>query len=72
MLPSYPSSFGRLLATGFALVALPPVIGLVSNAISITQLADRSEHAVYQAVRVTQAGRRLLDTMVALERNARQ
>ena len=72
MLPNYPRSFGRLLAIGFSLVALPPVIGLISNAISITQLTDRSEHAVYQAVRVTQAGRRLLETTTALERNARQ
>ncbi|HUO43526.1 MAG TPA: HAMP domain-containing sensor histidine kinase [Burkholderiales bacterium] len=72
MLPSYPRSFGRLLVIGFVLVALPPLIGLVSNAISITRLADRSEHAVYQAVRVTQASRRLLDTIAALERNARQ
>ena len=72
MLPSYPRSFGRLLAIGFVLVSLPPMIGLISNAISITKLADRSEHAVYQAVRVTQASRRLVDTIIALERNARQ
>jgi len=72
MLPNYPQSFGRLLVIGFSLVALPPMIGLVSNAISITQLTNRSEYAVYQAVRVTQAGRRLLEMTTALERNARQ
>ena len=72
MLPSYPRSFGRLLAIGFALVALPPMVELASNAISITQLSDRSEHAVYQAARVTQASRQLSETVTALERNARQ
>ncbi|HEY7742072.1 MAG TPA: HAMP domain-containing sensor histidine kinase [Burkholderiales bacterium] len=68
----YPRSFPRLLAVGFTLVALPLVIALVNNAVSIDRLANRSQNAVYQAVQATQSGRRLAQQLTALERTARQ
>jgi len=68
----YPRSFPRLLAVAITLVALPLVVALVSNAISVDQLANRSQNAVYQAVQATQGGRRLAQLLTALERTARQ
>jgi two-component system sensor histidine kinase GlrK len=67
-----PDSFPKLLVIGFAMVALPLIIALVNNAISIDQFANRSQHAVYQAVQSTQSSRRLAEQLLALERNARQ
>ena len=68
----YPRSFPRLLVVGFTLVALPLVFALVNNAISVDQLANRSQNAVYQAVQATQSGRRLAQMLTTLERTARQ
>ena len=68
----YPRSFLKLLAVGFTLVALPLVFALVNNAISIDQLANRSQQAVYQAVQATQSSRRLVELLTAMERSARQ
>ncbi|MBI3043448.1 MAG: HAMP domain-containing histidine kinase [Betaproteobacteria bacterium] len=68
----YPRSFPRLLAVGFALVALPLVFALVNNAISVDRLANRSQNAVYQAVQATQSSRRLAQLLNSLERTARQ
>src|SRR5688572_33298017 len=67
-----PRSFPRLLVVGFTLVALPLVFALVNNAISVDQLANRSQNAVYQAVQATQSGRRLSQMLTPLERSARQ
>ncbi len=67
-----PDSFPKLLVIGFAMVALPLIIALVNNAISIDQFANRSQHAVHQAVQSTQSSRRLAELLAALERNARQ
>lgn len=67
-----PNSFPRLLVVGFAMVALPLILALVNNAISINQFASRSQLAVQQAVQSTQASRRLAELLGALERNARQ
>jgi two-component system sensor histidine kinase GlrK len=68
----YPRSFPRLLVVGFTLVALPLVFALVNNAISVDQLANRSQKAVYRAVQAIQSGRRLAQALTALERTARQ
>ena len=67
-----PNSFPKLLAVGFAMVALPLIIALVNNAISINQFASRSQIAVQQAVQSTQSSRRLSQRLDTLERNARQ
>ncbi len=67
-----PDSFPKLLVIGFAMVALPLIIALINNAITIDQFANRSQHTVYQAVQSTQSSRRLADLLGALERNAKQ
>jgi len=68
----YPRSFLKLLAVGFTLVALPLIVALVNNAISIDQLANRSQQAVYRAVQAIQSSRRLVELITAMERSARQ
>lgn len=67
-----PASFPKLLVVGFAMVALPLIIALVNNAISIDRFANRSQLAVQQAVQSTQSSRKLAELLGTLERNARQ
>ena len=67
-----PDSFPKLLVIGFAMVALPLIIALTNNAITIDQFANRSQHAVHQAVQSTQSSRRLAELLATLERNAKQ
>jgi two-component system sensor histidine kinase GlrK len=67
-----PDSFPKLLVIGFAMVALPLIIALINNAITIDQFANRSQHAVHQAVQSTQSSRRLAELLATLERNAKQ
>jgi two-component system, NtrC family, sensor histidine kinase GlrK len=69
---SYPRSFLKLLFVGFALVALPLMLALVNNAISIDRLANLSQKAVYQAVQATQSSRKLAELVPAMERTAHQ
>ena len=68
----YPRSFLKLLAIGFTLIALPLVVALITNAVAIDQLANRSQQAVYRAVQATQGSRRLAERLTAMERSARQ
>lgn len=68
----YPRSFPRLLFVGFTLVALPLIFALVGSAVTVDQMANRSQQAVYRAVLATQAGRRLAELLTAMERSARQ
>lgn len=68
----YPRSFAGLLILGFTLVALPLMIGLIHNAVSIDRIVNRSQAALYQAVAATQGSRRLAELLNALERSARQ
>ncbi len=68
----YPRSFLKLLLVGFSLVALPLVVALITSAIAVDQLANRSETAVYQAVQATQSSSRLSELLTAMERSARQ
>ncbi|MEO8440885.1 MAG: HAMP domain-containing sensor histidine kinase [Betaproteobacteria bacterium] len=68
----YPRSFLKLLLVGFSLVALPLIVALITSAIAVDQLANRSETAVYAAVRATQSSRRLSELLTTLERSARQ
>jgi two-component system sensor histidine kinase GlrK len=68
----YPRSFLKLLFVGFALIALPLMIALINNAISIDRLANLSQKAVYQAVRATQISRKLAELIPAMERAAHQ
>jgi two-component system sensor histidine kinase GlrK len=68
----YPRSFSKLLLVGFVLVALPLIAALITSAVAVDQLANRSQTAVYQAVRATQGSRRLSELLTAMERSARQ
>ncbi len=68
----YPRSFLKLLLVGFTLIALPLMFALINNAISIDQLSNRSQKAVYQAVQATQSSRQLTELLTAMERSAHQ
>ncbi|HEY6897491.1 MAG TPA: ATP-binding protein [Rhodocyclaceae bacterium] len=68
----YPRSFARLLSIGFALVALPLILGLIANAVAIRQLSAQSQQAVQQATEATQASRAMIEALRGLERAARQ
>ena len=65
-MPFYPRSFSKLLFVGFALVALPLMFALVNNAISIDQLGNLSQKAVYQAVQATQSSRKFCGNCLRL------
>src|SRR5688572_14742596 len=69
---SYPRSFLSLLLIGFTIVAAPLIFALFSNAIAFERLANISERGVHSAVKVTQASRSLVSTLMSLERSARQ
>ncbi len=68
----YPRSFLKLLLVGFTLVALPLMVALITSAIAVDRLANRSQTTVYQAAQATQSSRRLIELMTAMERSARQ
>ena len=68
----YPRSFPRLLSVGFTLIALPLIFALIGSAVTVDQIANRSQQAVYRAVLATQTGRRLAELLIAMERGARQ
>lgn len=67
----YPQSFLGLLLVGFAIVALPLIAGLVSNAFSIERLSEQSQKAVFNATVATQNARQLSTIALAMERSAR-
>jgi len=67
----YPRSFLGLLLVGFAIVALPLIAGLVSNAFSIERLSEQSQKAVFNATIATQSARQLSTVALAMERSAR-
>jgi two-component system, NtrC family, sensor histidine kinase GlrK len=69
---TYPRSFLSLLLIGFTIVAAPLLFALFSNALAFERLAGLSEQAVHSAVKVTQASRSLVTTIISLERSARQ
>ena len=68
----YPRSFLKLVLVGLLLVALPTLFVLLSMAVSVDQLARRSQTAVQEAAQATQASRRVMELVSAMERNARQ
>src|SRR5688572_6457151 len=68
----YPRSFLKLLLVGFTLIAAPLVVALITSAVAVDRLANRSQTTVYQAAQATQSSRRLIELMTAMERSARQ
>ncbi len=61
-----------LILAGFALAVLPLIFALINNAISIHELATKSQRAVFNAVQVTQSSRLLIEQITGMERSARQ
>jgi two-component system sensor histidine kinase GlrK len=68
----YPRSFLGLLLVGFAIVAVPLIAGLVSNAFSIERLSEQSQKAVFNATVATQNARQLSTVASAMESSARK
>ncbi len=68
----YPRSFLGLLVTGFLLVALPLVGGLVWSAWNIEQLAERSTNAVFNAAQAARTSRSLVNRIGSIDRMAQQ
>ena len=68
----YPKSFPMLILAGFALAVLPLIFALINNAVSIHELASKSQRAVINAVQVTQSTRLLIEQITGMERGARQ
>lgn len=68
----YPRSFPLLILVGFSLAVVPLIFALVNNAVSIRELATKSQRAVYNAVQATQASRQLIEQINSMERSARQ
>jgi two-component system, NtrC family, sensor histidine kinase GlrK len=67
-----PKSILRLVLTGFLLVVLPLIAALVFATISVDRLVTHSQQALLQSVFVTQGSQVLVETVKAMERNARQ
>ncbi len=68
----YPKSFPMLILAGFSLAVVPLIFALVNNAVSIRELATKSQRAVYNAVQATQSSRQLIEQITSMERSARQ
>ncbi|MBI1396822.1 MAG: HAMP domain-containing protein [Betaproteobacteria bacterium] len=68
----YPRSFLKLITVGFALVALPLILAIINNAVSINDITKRSQLTVHQAMRATDSTRRLIEELTAMERSVRQ
>ena len=56
-----PKSILRLILTGFSLVALPLIIGLVYATISVDRLVSQSQHTLLQSVLANQGSQVLVD-----------
>ena len=67
-----PKSILRLILLGFSLVALPLIIGLVFATFSVDRLVTQSQETLLQSVFITQSSQVLIETVTAMERNARQ
>jgi two-component system sensor histidine kinase GlrK len=67
-----PKSVLRLILTGFSLVTLPLIIALVVATIAVDRMVGHSQNALFRSVLVTQGTQVLVETITAMERNARQ
>jgi two-component system sensor histidine kinase GlrK len=68
----YPRSFLKLIIVGFILVALPLILAIGNNAVSINEIADHSQRTVREAMKATEASRLLSEQLTAMERSVRQ
>jgi two-component system sensor histidine kinase GlrK len=67
-----PKSVLRLILTGFSLVTLPLIIALVVATVAVDRMVGHSQSALFRSVLVTQGTQVLVETITAMERNARQ
>lgn len=67
-----PRSFLTLVLAGFACVALPLIVAIVTAFLQLNQLVAQSQQAVSRAVQVTADGRLLVEQLTEMERNVRQ
>src|SRR5262245_57432405 len=68
---SKPRSLSGLMLLGFGLVAVPLLIAIVSAAVQIRRLAERSQTLVVQGVQAPRYNQLLFEQIASLERNAR-
>ena len=68
----YPRSFVKLIVVGFILVALPLILAIANNALSIHDITERSQRTVHQAMLATESSRLLIEQITAMERSVRQ
>ena len=68
----YPKSLTRLILVGLALILLPLTFAFYNVASNLELLAGRGQRAVFEAVRITQDSRLLIQRITDMERIARQ
>lgn len=68
----YPSSFLKLLLTGFAFAIFPLLWAFINANIAFDKLAKQSETTITNAVETTRAGRILQEQQQIMERSVRQ
>jgi two-component system sensor histidine kinase GlrK len=68
----YPRSFLKLIIVGFILVALPLILAIGNNALSIHEIAARGQRTVQQAMQATEGSRLLIEQLTVMERSVRQ
>jgi len=67
-----PKSLRKLILYGFGTVSLPLLLALAYAVVHMDRVAQKSQHAVYQAVQATTSSQQLLDRLTDMERTARQ
>ncbi len=68
----YPKSLTRLILVGLVLILLPLAFAFYNVASNLELLAGRGQRAVFEAVRITQDSRLLIQRMTDMERVTRQ
>ena len=69
---NYPKSLTRLILVGLVLILLPLAFAFYNVASNLELLAGRGQRAVFEAVRITQDSRLLIQRITDMERVARQ
>ena len=72
MLLYRPKSIRRLLLVGFVLVVVPLMMALIHAMYSVDQLVAQGQRALFATMRATHGSEQLADTIIGMERNARQ
>ena len=67
-----PKSINSLLLIGFVMVVIPLMAALIHATWSVDRLVAQGQRALFDTVRATQNVQLLVETITAMERNARQ